>query len=81
MSVTSVLVKLAIAIALFYVFKLLFTSKKPSTPLPPGPKPLPILGNIADLPPAGVREWEHWLKHKDLYGRYIHASYTSSALE
>ncbi|KAI1202934.1 putative cytochrome P450 oxidoreductase OrdA-like protein [Nemania serpens] len=36
--------------------------------LPPGPKGLPFLGNIADLPPHGEREWEHWLKHKDLYG-------------
>jgi hypothetical protein len=36
--------------------------------LPPGPKPLPLVGNIADLPSAGVPEWEHWLKHKDLYG-------------
>lgn len=36
--------------------------------LPPGPKPLPLLGNILDLPPSGVPEYRHWLKHKDLYG-------------
>ncbi|KAG5936443.1 hypothetical protein E4U60_002544 [Claviceps pazoutovae] len=37
-------------------------------PLPPGPKGLPIVGNVFDLPPAGIPEYEHWLKHKDAYG-------------
>ena len=37
-------------------------------PLPPGPKPMPLLGNIKDLPPDGAVEYQHWLKHKDLYG-------------
>ncbi|KAL4866732.1 hypothetical protein BDV12DRAFT_172550 [Aspergillus spectabilis] len=36
--------------------------------LPPGPKPLPILGNIKDFPAGGAPEYLHWLKHKDLYG-------------
>ncbi|KAG5952497.1 hypothetical protein E4U58_000765 [Claviceps cyperi] len=37
-------------------------------PLPPGPKGLPIVGNVFDLPPAGIPEYEHWLTHKDAYG-------------
>lgn len=37
-------------------------------PLPPGPKGLPIVGNINDLPPPGVPEYQHWLKHKERYG-------------
>lgn len=36
--------------------------------VPPGPKPLPIVGNARDFPPADVPEFQHWLKHKDLYG-------------
>jgi cytochrome P450 len=37
-------------------------------PLPPGPKGLPLLGNVNDLPPPGSKEYLHWLNHKDLYG-------------
>lgn len=36
--------------------------------LPPGPKPLPVVGNVFDLPPKGVPEFKHWFKHKDIYG-------------
>ncbi|KAK2735942.1 hypothetical protein FQN55_001906 [Onygenales sp. PD_40] len=36
--------------------------------LPPGPKPLPLVGNLKDFPPDGTPEYQHWLKHKDLYG-------------
>ncbi|KAL4936814.1 hypothetical protein BDV06DRAFT_233009 [Aspergillus oleicola] len=41
---------------------------KPSTPLPPGPPPKPIIGNLRDLPSSGQQDWVHWLKHKDIYG-------------
>ena len=37
-------------------------------PLPPGPKGLPVVGNVNDLPKPGILEAHHWLKHKDLYG-------------
>lgn len=36
--------------------------------LPPGPRPLPIIGNVLDLPPKGIPEYQHWSKHKDAYG-------------
>lgn len=46
------------------------TGRKSRLPLPPGPKPIPGLGNIKDFPPRGGLEFEHWLKHKDLYGKF-----------
>ncbi|KAI1745050.1 cytochrome protein [Xylaria scruposa] len=56
------------AAAVIGVKGILFIFKKRPGPLPPGPKGLPLLGNIGDLPTHGGREWEHWLKHKDIYG-------------
>lgn len=50
------------------VVYLLFLRKKREVPLPPGPRPLPLLGNVFDFPPQGVPEHVHWLKHKDRYG-------------
>ncbi|KAJ6192352.1 O-methylsterigmatocystin oxidoreductase [Bipolaris maydis] len=37
-------------------------------PLPPGPKGLPILGNVSDMPKPGVLECHHWFEHKKKYG-------------
>jgi hypothetical protein len=36
-------------------------------PLPPGPRGLPFIGNALDMPKD--YEWEHWAKHKEIYGR------------
>lgn len=43
-------------------------SWKPGLKPPPGPKPIPILGNFLDLPPKGTHEFQHWLRHKEVYG-------------
>ncbi|PFH61491.1 hypothetical protein XA68_17216 [Ophiocordyceps unilateralis] len=42
--------------------------KKHGHRAPPGPRPIPILGNLFDLPPPGTVEYRHWLTHKDKYG-------------
>jgi hypothetical protein len=58
----------AVVLAALVVYYVLFPKKKTGLDLPPGPKPLPIVGNVFDLPPAGTAEYKHWAKFKDLYG-------------
>ncbi|KAH6607121.1 hypothetical protein Trco_003434 [Trichoderma cornu-damae] len=50
---------------LYYLF---FCGKSELLDLPPGPKPLPFLGNLKDLPPPGMPEFQHWLSFKNKYG-------------
>lgn len=55
-------------IGLCTVTYLLLARRKNRLPLPPGPPPNPIIGNLLDLPPTDSQSWHHWLKHKQLYG-------------
>lgn len=66
----------AIGLALLYLIKTVF-DKKRIAPLPPGPPPRPIIGNLADLPSPGQQDWVHWLKLKDTYGE---AGFTYSSI-
>lgn len=56
-------VTLVVAFAVYTFF-----FKNAGQNLPPGPKGLPLIGNLSDVPPPGVLEAHHWLKHKALYG-------------
>jgi len=51
-----------------YLISRLLRGTGDGRPLPPGPKGLPLLGNVNDLPKPGEPEWQHWLPHKDIYG-------------
>lgn len=66
LSMFTVYVALGAVVAIYVSSRLL--RKSNSRPLPPGPKGLPIIGNVNDMPKPGEAEWQHWLKHKDLYG-------------
>ena len=43
----------ALAIALFLVLQR-WTGKATSSPLPPGPRPLPVIGNALDIPSTNM---------------------------
>jgi hypothetical protein len=58
---SSMIVSFTLISAVKYILK--------SRKLPPGPPGWPIIGNISDLPPPGGKDWEHWAKFKDVYGR------------
>jgi cytochrome P450 len=69
MAVTTLLQAFFLLIAVFFLKIILFDRNNTNKlPLPPGPKGLPLLGNVNDLPPPGSKEYLHWLNHKDLYG-------------
>ncbi|KPM36011.1 O-methylsterigmatocystin oxidoreductase [Neonectria ditissima] len=68
----SIIVGLGIGLAVIFVQSVLSASKHANQPpRPPGPKGLPIVGNLNDLPKPGVLEAHHWLKHKKLYGQTL----------
>jgi hypothetical protein len=67
LSATTVLVVL-IGAAIAYLVNHLARSNKNERLLPPGPKGLPLLGNVNDLPKPGMLECHHWAQHKELYG-------------
>jgi hypothetical protein len=66
MAGTSLFYASVLALLSYLIFR--HHQQRSKGPLPPGPKGLPLLGNIRDLPPPGTLEWPHWKKHKKKYG-------------
>ncbi|KAK2059981.1 cytochrome P450 [Colletotrichum caudatum] len=63
----SLLVGFGTSLVVILAIGKLFQARKSAKPLP-GPKGLPLVGNLRDLPPPGTFAPYHWVKHKELYG-------------
>lgn len=64
------LLSLLVGLGIAYIAVTLIQNqlKRARQPLPPGPRGLPLLGNLNDLPKPGMLEAHHWLEHKKKYG-------------
>jgi len=67
-ALTSLAAVFCFGVAIVYVIKYLTYAGGDGRRLPPGPKGLPLLGNVNDLPKPGILECHHWLQHKGTYG-------------
>jgi hypothetical protein len=56
-----------------YRKKIRESSPHADLPLPPGPKPLPLLGNARDLPESHV--WLTYTRWKEIYGERLISGY------
>lgn len=68
----SLILGLGLGLVVFIVVHSVLSASRNANqpPRPPGPKGLPFVGNLNDLPKPGVLEAHHWLKHKELYGSF-----------
>lgn len=68
MTVSPIILSLIVGFVVLWAYKVWNHFKHDQPSLPPGPRGLPLLGNVNDLPKPGILEADHWLKHKELYG-------------
>ncbi|KAK4150445.1 cytochrome P450 [Chaetomidium leptoderma] len=65
-------VKLILGAVVLLAVARLFFARRPPHPLPPGPKPLPVIGNLHQLPKS--LQWFHLYHWSKKYGPLMHLS-------
>jgi hypothetical protein len=58
-----------VLLTLFSIFLIRQYERRSRYPLPPGPRGLPIIGSLLDMPPE--KEWEAFSKWGKLYGKHL----------
>lgn len=62
----------AVLLIAYLTYRLLTVNKIQRGRLPPGPWPLPVIGNARDFPSSDALMHEHWLRLKEKYGPMIY---------
>ena len=70
------LLDLAMAFLTVYCLKQLFVRKPFAGTLPPGPRPLPLIGNLLDMPTE--HEWYKFAEWGERYGEQVSSNIMSS---
>lgn len=67
---------LFVTISLSFLLLYQSISRKTQKPFPPGPKPLPLIGNLLDIPKTRIyKKFEEWAK---IYGGIVHINVLNS---
>lgn len=71
---TLALVKAVAGVFAVAAFFFVVSRRRSSLPLPPGPPPKPLVGNLFDLPPTDGAPWLKWSEWTQTYGEQLLSS-------